>query len=425
MEWPVAVIQAPATVWRARAPRSALLALGLLAVAVVITFYVELYRFSPSRGMDFAILTAAATALGHHANPYDPRVLIPIQELQAHQWGPGADAWFRVNPYLPPPLLAALLRPLGHGTAALYAWTALQVGALLAAAALAARWAGAPRRLQAIALLPLSPACYLAVYYGQLSPFMLLCVCGALLLASRRPELAGAVLVVGMLKPQIMAGALLVLAIDAYRAGRLRRFLRGVVGAGLVLVFCMLLTAGPGVVLAWVQRSAGFADAHIGQEMMDPASLSFILYGQLPSRLATAATALLIVAWAVIAARAYPCAGEAAEQRTWVAAALAGWLLVTPYAHPHDDALLLPALCVLLGRGMRATTAIALACWVGVPLLWLLGLRVPVVYGLGALAPAAMLIALVDWPLPGRRTRSDAVGWASTRAQGQGPRRPR
>lgn len=391
------ISQAPALVRHARIARTVVLTLCLLMLAVLLTFYVELYRFSPSRGMDFDILTAAATALSHHANPYDPRILIPIQELQAHHWGPGAAAWFQVNPYLPPPLLAALLRPLGHGTQALYVWTALQTGALLAAALMAARWAGAPRHWQAIALLPLSPACYLAVYYGQLSPFMLLCACGALLLAPRYPGVAAAVLVAGMLKPQIMAGAFLLLAFDAYRTSRQARFLAGAGAAALALLLCMLIAAGPGVVHAWFQRSIGFAGAHIGQEMMDPASLSFILYGLLPSRLATAVTALLIAAWAVIAMRAYPRAGGATEQRLWMAAALAGWLLVTPYAHPHDDALLLPALCVLLGRGVCVTTAVALACWVGVPLLWLLGVRVPVVYGLGALAPAGLLIALVDW----------------------------
>jgi hypothetical protein len=78
---------------------------------------------------------------------------------------------------------------------------------------------------------------------------------------------------------------------------------------------------------------------------------------------------------------------------------LTGWLLATPYAHPHDDALLLPAVWYLLDRApyrgiARPLAVLLFATWWLLPMTSVLGLRVPLLRGLG-LIPIMLLLAML------------------------------
>jgi len=375
--------------------RLLILAVSMCGLVIVCTFYVELYLFSRSHGTDFDVFDAAATALARHLDPYEATALIPIQEQQANWFGAGADNFFKQNPYLNPPLLAEFLRLLGQGANALRIWTVLQIVALATGTLLAVRLVGWPRRKVWALLLPLSPACYLAVYYGQLSPFSLLSAIGAFIVAPRRPRSAAVLIMFGMVKPQIMAGPLVMLALEAWRLGSLRRYIEGLLIASAVLGGITYLTAGSAVTDKWIDISLSTANTHIGDLLFDPASLTFPLYGLLTSHTASLIVLPLLICWAFQAGKFYPNNPDDNFARArWLALAVTSWLLLTPYVHPYDDILLLPALLVLFHERIGWPTYLAILCWITVPLSWLLGIRVPIIHGLGVLVPATMLLAL-------------------------------
>jgi len=79
------------------------------------------------------------------------------------------------------------------------------------------------------------------------------------------------------------------------------------------------------------------------------------------------------------------------------------WLLATPYAHPHDDVLLLPALWLRASdrpaTHVRALDALFAVTWWLLPMTSVLGLRLPGVRGLGVV-PVILLALILT-----RRTR--------------------
>jgi hypothetical protein len=91
--------------------------------------------------------------------------------------------------------------------------------------------------------------------------------------------------------------------------------------------------------------------------------------------------------------------GEGPGERWWLALGLTCWLLATPYAHPHDDVLLLPVAWYLLEAGpyhgvaRLLAVALFLAWWL-LPMGSVLGLRPPVLRGLG-IVPVALVAILL------------------------------
>ena len=368
-----------------------------LLLSVALLFYVELFLYSRSRGDDLAVFTAAATALNHGQNPYDGPTLLAIQLDQGHRHGAEVERFFRLNPYLSPPLLAAALRLFGHGSTTAILWTTLQIAALVVGATLACTWADARRRLPLAVGLAASPACYLAVYYGQVSPFMLLATSAGLLYAQqRRCGLAAACMVIGMLKPQVMLGPLVIVGLQAWRYTRLRHFCVGLLLSAVGSAIVTVLITSDVVTRAWLSQMAHFSSSGIEQQVFDPGSVSFVSYALLPSSAAAALTLALIAAWLALSIRTMPQRATSTQGvRLWTATTLTGWLAVAPYVHPHDFAVLVPALCTMLRGRSGWRVSLALGCWVCIPLLWLLGVRIPVILGLGTLVPITILVALL------------------------------
>jgi hypothetical protein len=91
--------------------------------------------------------------------------------------------------------------------------------------------------------------------------------------------------------------------------------------------------------------------------------------------------------------------GEEPGEYWWLALGLACWLLATPYAHPHDDVLLLPVVWYLLDEGpyhgvaLLVAVALFLAWWL-LPPASVLGLRPPALRGLG-IVPVALVATLL------------------------------
>jgi hypothetical protein len=150
--------------------------------------------------------------------------------------------------------------------------------------------------------------------------------------------------------------------------------------------------------------------------------LTTIYVGWVPHTLGLALSAATLIAWAGLCAMLWqdtphplppspregeggrgvcntPGGGEGPGERWWLALGLTCWLLATPYAHPHDDVLLVPVVWYLLDEGpyhgVARLVAVALfISWWLLPPASVLGLRPPVLRGLG-IVPVALMAALL------------------------------
>ena len=119
----------------------------------------------------------------------------------------------------------------------------------------------------------------------------------------------------------------------------------------------------------------------------------------MPHALVTVLSLVTVLGWVMTTAMRWRrCDGDIDERR-WLLLGLTLWLLATPYAHPHDDVLLLPVVWCLLDEGPYRGTSRWLAAalfvtWWLLPMTSVLGLRPPLVRGLG-IVPVLLLAALV------------------------------
>lgn len=383
-------------------------ALALVAVALLLAFYGELLAHAPATGQDFRLFYAAATVLRHGGNPYDQRQLVREEERLYRPTTPAQRTSLAGNP-LPegPPLVIALLPFVGRDPGLVYKLYA----ALLAMAAAAALlllshlW---PARLSArwVFLGLLSPVTFLGLMLGQPDALLLLAVVVALWsLCRSRPALAGLVLAVGLIKPQIIAGPVALLAVLAWRQGRLRPYLGGLLAGLTSFVAISMLAAGPAVMGRWLGELVGFSQGTVYAQV-DVSSLTTLYLAWAPHGLAMALSAATLLAWAGLCLALWRLDDTEAYRRWWFALALTLWLLATPYAHPHDAVLLLPAAWYLLDRapyrgGAFILALLLCATWWLLPMGSVLGLRPPLVRGLG-IVPVLLLATLLMRYRPSR-----------------------
>ncbi len=380
-------------------------ALCTLATVLILCFYGEVLTHAPVVGQDFRVFYSAAAVIQHGGSPYDARALARAEDhlFPARSAAERRDR--RANPYIQGPLLALLFVPfLRFPPTVVYdAYAA----ALLAAAAAAllvidqvrrdnvGRGVRAPRRTL---LLLLSPVVFLAVLLGQPDPLLLLLFALAWhALQRRHMALASALLAVACVKPQIMAGPIVLLAVLAWRAGGIRPYLGGLLAGAASVVGCCLLFAGPLVTGDWLRALVSFGGATVYAQV-DIAALSTLYLDWLPHALVPLAVIGAVAAWVVWAvSSARRGTSDASATFRWVGQGLCLWLLVTPYAHPHDDVLLLPVLWLCatarLATGGRALGALFAATWWFLPMTSVLGLRLPIVRGLGVVP--VILLALI------------------------------
>src|SRR5579884_2063256 len=91
------------------------------------------------------------------------------------------------------------------------------------------------------------------------------CRLGGIVLARgwTRPALAGFVLSLGLIKPQIIAGPVLLLGLMAAPRRRLAGYCAGLLAGGAGFAGATLLVAGPGVLAGWLSELAGFGKTTI------------------------------------------------------------------------------------------------------------------------------------------------------------------
>lgn len=388
-----------------------------VGVALILGFYAELAVHAPATGQDLRVFYAAATTLREGGNPYDARQLMRVEERLYHPRDATARASLVGNPYVQgPPLAIALLPLTGRAVTIIYRGEALLlVLAAVAAVTVLARGSPAlpPARASRRALILLiSPVTFLGVLLGQPDALLLLLLVAALSLYRRHALLAGFILALGLVKPQIMAGPLILCGLLAWRRGRIAPYAVGALGGALLFLGGSAAIAGPAVVAGWLRELAGFSGATVYTQV-DISSLSTLYIGWAPralSLLLAIAGLAVWTAWCVKRPRIAEPGNEdqtsardatALEpgERWWFLLGLAGWLLVTPYAHPHDDILLLPAAWYLLERGPYRGRAALIAVllilsWWLLPMTSLLGLRPPLLRGLGVI-PVMLIVALL------------------------------
>ena len=380
-------------------------ALCTIATVLILCFYGEVLTHAPVVGQDFRVFYSAAAVIQHGGSPYDARALARTEDHLFPVRSAAERRDRRANPYIQGPLLALLFVPfLRFPPAVVYdAYAA----ALLAAAAAALLVIDQVRRdsvgrsvraRQRTLPLLLSPVVFLAVLLGQPDPLLLLLFALAWhALQRRHMALASALLAVACVKPQIMVGPVVLLGLLAWRAGGIRPYLGGLLAGAASVVGCCLLFAGPLVTGDWLRALVSFGSGTVYAQV-DIAALSTLYLDWLPHALVPLAVIGAVAAWVVWAvSSARRGTSDASATLRWVGQGLCLWLLATPYAHPHDDVLLLPVLwlcaTVRLATDRRALGALFATTWWFLPMTSVLGLRLPIVRGLGVVP--VILLALI------------------------------
>jgi hypothetical protein len=259
---------------------------------------------------------------------------------------PGFDPYMRVGN---PPLLFWALQPvaaISFNTSAklwsLAMYVCLAVGFLSCLATV--RWRR--RGLPLVVFLALPQTIY-AAFYGNVDGLVFLGLGWSAALARRRPIMAGALLTLALLKPQVaLPGALL---IAVFLSSSRIRVLTGFLATSALGFGLTLLTTGSASLSWWLQALTGYSQ-RLGVQP-DIASLSGLYVYSAPDRvrLAMEGLSILAVAGATVAwwwkHRTTGSTGVLDVAWLWIA-----WFLATPFAHFHDEVVLALPVLAVLGR---------------------------------------------------------------------------
>lgn len=394
-------------------------------VAIVLVAYGEMIAHLPAAAYDFHIFYAAAGVLQHGGNPYDIHQLFRQEQhlYPALMRDPAQRQWIQQNPYVQSPLLLIALLPFLHCPvgAAYLIWIALLVGATALSLRLLAQMWPVGQALKRSFWLLISPVAFLGPLLGQADAVLLLSLVLALWWMSRdRYALAGAVLTMGLIKPQIIAGPLILLAVMSLRHKKMRPYLGGLLAGALGTIGVTALCARPALLVTWLSSMVRFSHQTVYVQS-DMSSLTALYIRWLPHTPDTGLSLAVMALWLGLCAWLWLRAPGEVDERWLLAVGLAGWMLATPYAHPHDDVLLLPAFWFLYTRyahtaapPARGLMTAALISWWLFPLGYTLGFDkwVPLpIAGLGII-PVLLLagaVALRRPPIASRQTRTFAV----------------
>ena len=260
---------------------------------------------------------------------YDAQHLTAAQEPLTGKVG--------VRPFVSPPSLLALLKPLGAIPfwPSFALWTLASLGLLIAAG----------RRLGGTALLFLliAPALHFGITTGQVTTMVCAALLAGMSLLPSRPIAAGLLFAAAaLLKPQTMV--LLPLALAA--GGHWRALIAAAVAGAAAGLACLLLQ-GPALWSAWLTAMAQFPELirehHYLERGISPASLAAKL------GLTGAAAALLkIAAGALGIAACWQTFRRSADPALRSGALVCGYLLCTPYAMIYEALALAPAAAAML-----------------------------------------------------------------------------
>ena len=375
--------------------RQRLLVLFLLAMLIP---YARQVVSSPTLGQDFRAFFAAATVVAHHGDPYNWSTLAAAEyQLYDTPRGlqPGDSAYYEFLAYPEGPWLAFALAPItGLPWQIAYALYALLLGLVLLAASFATftllRWA--PRRAALAAGCTLLCAVgFVNLFMGQVSVIVFAAFLAAWLLAARgRPWIAGAVLALVWVKPNLGLPLPIVLAL--LEPAVARRVLGGFAVASAAIFGLAFAVLGSGF-FEWPLQVPRMWQAVQGLQP-DIASVESFFYPGLTGWVKTAALVLTLLAaiayggWALARAR---------DAHTRGLTLLIVWLFALPFVQSYDLILLLPVMAMLLGARLEGwnDVLVELAVWgfAAIPLLYFLGARLGYFNGFSVIPFSLLVLA--------------------------------
>jgi len=375
--------------------RQRLLVVFLLAMLVP---YGRQLVTSSTVGQDFRAFFAAATVVAHHGDPYNWPSLAAVEyQLYDAPKGlvPGNPAYYEFLAFPEGPWLAYALAPLTNlPWQVAYGLFAVLLGLILLAASFATFSLLGWSRRRAL----LGSGCTLLCAVGFINLFMgqvAVIVFGALIAAwvlarNGQPFLAGAVLVLVWIKPNIGLPLPLVLAL--LEPAVARRLISGFVVASAAAFGLMAAVMGLHF-LEWPFQVPRMWQAVQGLQP-DIASVESFFYPGLTGWVkstALLATLLAAVAYGVWAIRRAP------NARTRGLTLLILWLFALPFVQSYDLVLLLPAVAVLLGPRLDGwdDPLVELTVWgfAVIPLLYFLGARLGYFNGFTVIPFSLLVIA--------------------------------
>jgi hypothetical protein len=375
--------------------RQRLLVLFVLAMLIP---YARQVVASPTLGQDFRAFFAAATVVAHQGDPYSwPTLGATEYRLYDASGGikPGDTTYFEFLAYPEGPWLAFALVPLTSlPWPVAYALFALLLGLILLAAAFGTfTLFGWPRRRAALAAgcTLLSAVGFINLFMGQVSVIVFGAFIAAWLLASRgRPWLAGAVLALVWMKPNIGLPLPLVLAL--LEPAVARRMIGGFIVASAALFGVAFTVLGTGF-FEWPLQVPRMWQAVQGLQP-DMASVESFFYPGLGGWIKTAALAVTLLAAVAYGSWAIRRAPDAHSRGLTV---LILWLFALPFVQSYDLILLLPTVTLLLGPRLEGwdDLTVELTIWgfAVIPLLYFLGARFGYFNGFTVIPFSVLVIA--------------------------------
>jgi hypothetical protein len=375
--------------------RQRLLVVFLLAMLIP---YGRQLVTSSTVGQDFRAFFAAATVVAHHGDPYNwPTLAATEYQLYDAPQGlkPGDAAYYEFLAFPEGPWLAYALAPLtGLPWPVAYAIYAVLLGLMLLAASFVTftmlGWSYRRAALGAGCTLACAVG-FINLFMGQVSVIVFGALIAALLLARRgQPWLAGAVLAVVWVKPNIGLPLALVLAL--LEPAVARRMLSGFVVASAAAFGLMAAVMGLHF-LEWPLQVPRMWQAVQGLQP-DIASVESFYYPGLSGWVKTGAllvTLLAAVAYGGWAIRRAP------DAHTRGLTLLIIWLFALPFVQSYDLVLLLPVMALLLGPRLEGweDPLVELTVWgfAVIPLLYFLGARLGYFNGFTVIPFSLLVIA--------------------------------
>jgi Glycosyltransferase family 87 len=303
-------------------------------------------------GFDFAVYYSAAHVLERGGNPYDRHSLYRVEYsfLHSHRLPISPEkSLIRVGE---PPIFFWALEPLTRlpfQTAAvlwmlaMYAFSAIGFVAAL-------RYCGWNRVLLPLLILLVVPQTVDEVYYANDVAIIVAALGLCLLLLKKQPAIAGALLALAWLKPQVALPVVVLIILFHPQAQR-----RLALGFGLATTLLALAT---GIATRWniyLQWFAGLAGwSHDLAAQQNIASLGGLyLHWASPGARLVLEVAVLLAAAAATGALWWRQRHAASSSLALFACLWAVWFLASPYAHFYDEPLLAVPVLVLLGRNAR------------------------------------------------------------------------
>lgn len=376
------------------APDHFLIAVVLSFSALAVIFHMVGMMDRPVESSDFFVFWSAA---GFLADGAAVEGLYEAERFAAYQatfpWGSP-----EVQPFPYPPSMAVLLRPLAwlDYPSAKLVWLALSFALLV--------WAlDAGRQPVRLLVLVVAPACLINLAFAQNAFLLTALIAGGLLRAGHQPVIAGFLLGLATIKPQLG----LVVPIFLVLQGRWTVI--GVASLGaLTIVGLSIVVDGLAAWQAWFGQLGAFGERTIENiDRLAPylASLTAALIAA-GAPVALAQTAQLAVAigalsWLLLTLRR-------CDAACGVAIVLAATFLVTPFAYVYDTVLLVPAIVLLTkrflqyaraGNPIRFGSVVLVFAWLA-PFLSILLMPM----GIPIVALASLGLMSLAWPQPAERS---------------------